>query len=103
MEIYSKKIESDVLHFAEPSTGQALEGWGIEGVSKMLEEITEGSYGYDFLNTHLVIEFYKHIEPRMLPGDEVRVELAENDVKNIRIKTDGVLEAYPNLFLYHES
>lgn len=103
MEIHSKKIESDVLHFSELSEGHTLEGWGISGVSKILKELVEGSYGYDYLNTDIVVAFYRHIQPRMLPGDEVRVDLAENDVFNIRFQHDGVLESYPNLFLYHES
>ncbi|MBM3092217.1 hypothetical protein GFB56_15530 [Ensifer sp. T173] len=103
MEIYSKKIESHVLHFAQPSNGRALEGWGIDGISEMLEEIAEGPYGYDFLNIDIVVAFYKHIEPYMLSGDEVWTDLEENDLKNIRFVTGGALQSYPNLFLYHES
>ncbi|MBY3220949.1 hypothetical protein [Rhizobium laguerreae] len=103
MEIHSKKFNSDVLYFAEPSHGRSLQGLGVPGVSKMLAEITEGDYGHDYLNVDAVVGFYRNIESRMLPGDEVWIDLVENRVRNIRFENDGVLEVFQNLFIYYES
>ncbi|TBD89440.1 MULTISPECIES: hypothetical protein [Rhizobium] len=103
MEIYAKKIESELLYFTELSGGRSLEGWGVTGVSKMLAEIADGDYGHDNLNVATVVGFYRNIEPRMLPGDEVWIDLVENRVRNIRFERDGVLEVFQNLFIYYES
>lgn len=103
MKVYSKKIETDVLHFVQLPSGRDLEGWGIEGISDMLEEMIEGPYGYDFMRSGMIVEFYQNICPRMESGDELTVTLAVNDVKDIRLISKGDTHFYPNLFLYHES
>lgn len=105
MEIYSRKIDTDILHVIEAPDGAVLfEGWDTAGIDEMLRRLAGEDTPHEYVPVEAITDFYRKIEIDMPEVDEMRVALGKTDIHNIRLcYEDGSVEHHPNRFCFYES
>lgn len=94
MEIYSKVIGDEVLHYADIQP-EPVEGWGIEGIKKILAAV-------DHDNAYIVAAFYADVQRRMSGEYEMWTRVGDLDVSRIRFQIDGEVYDYYGRFDFYE-
>lgn len=94
MEIYSKVICDDVLHFAEVQSAP-VEGWGPEGIASILAAID-----HDYAD--IIRAFYADVQRRLSGEYEMWAKVGSLDLSRIRFEIDGEVFYYHNRFDFYE-
>lgn len=94
MEIYSKVLLDDVVHFAEVQS-EPIEGWGQDGIAKILAAADRGYAG-------AITAFYADIQRRLSGEYEMWATVGNLDVSRIRFEIDGKVYYYHCRFDFYE-
>lgn len=94
MEIYSKVISDDVLHFAEVRS-EPVEGWGAEGIAKILAAID-----HDYVD--IIAAFYADVQRRLICEYEMWAKVGDLDLSCIRFEIDGEVYDFYGRFDFYE-
>lgn len=94
MEIYSKVIFDDVLHFADVQP-EPVEGWGVEGIAKILAAVD-----HDYAD--IITAFYADVQRRLTGEYEMWARVGDLDLSDIRIRIDGKGHDYHGRFDFYE-
>ncbi|MFK3851596.1 hypothetical protein ACI2J5_19000 [Agrobacterium pusense] len=94
LEIYSKVIFDDILHFADTEP-EPIEGWGASGIAKIVAAIDHDYAG-------VIQAFYADVERRLGGAYEMWAEIGSLDVHSIRFVIEGVDYFFHNRFVFYE-
>lgn len=94
VEIYSKVIFDRVLHVAEVQS-EPVEGWGPEGIAKILSAID-----HDYAD--IITAFYADVQRRLSGEYEMWAKIESLDLSRIRFEIDGEVYTYHGRFDFYE-
>jgi len=94
VEIYSRVIFDDILHFADTEP-EPIEGWGTKGIAKILAAIDHDYAG-------IIQAFYVDVQRRLSGEYEMWAEIGDLDVHSIRFEIDGENYFFQNRFIFYE-
>lgn len=93
MEIHSAVVGDEVLHFVTLADGSTDEGWGLEGIERLLERHLNDDR--QLLHPHFAQPFFGELDPMMTGECTITVDItAASEIENIRIMRPGQATAH---------